>query len=618
VLDKLTGSPDIFSAFGARSAAAILLAVCLIAVPATLLFAAELLGGLGSGRARSLVHAGAVGLLAAAIAWQALAEIGLGAGPLRAAAFLASLVLAAWAYLRFEPARSLVAILTLAAPAVLLLFLLRPPVTHFYGSDDSAMPDVASRTPVVIVVFDELPLASLLDERGRIDARTFPGFARLAGGSTWYRRARAVADRTTMAVPAILSGEEPDDSRLPVATDHPRNVFTLLGGSYEETVYESATDICPHRICAPRLSLGAQAAGLLDLVAPEAEPLPGGVFSSFAQWLSDRFPSPPPPEELTRKFIATLRPSADRSLHLLHAELPHVPWHLLPGGETYADPGVPGLEGELWTGSPGLVESGYQRHLLQLQYTDRLLGRILDRMQETRLYDDALLIVLADHGASFIPQFSRRAVNAFTAGWILPVPFFVKRPGQREPRVSAAPVRTIDLVPTVAADLDIEVPWDAPGSAAGSSEPRSNTYQDASGAEIEIPEAGIESELRRAVAYRNDLIPGPDLFAWGGRPGLIGRAEADLPVGAREVVAVFDVPDQFDHVGPPGGDVPALVTGTLHGFPSGPLALLVNGRIAATGRAYREGEAVRFALVARPQAFREGENTLRLYELGPG
>ncbi len=617
MLGKLADSPDVFSAVGARGEAAALVAVSLVVIPATILLAAELVAGLAGDRARRLVHAGALGIMAGAIGWQALRAIGLDAGALRGVGFLAAALLAAWAYLRFEAARTLVAYLGFAAPVVVALFLLRAPVTSLYGSEGEAADPVSSRTPVVVVVFDELPLASLLDERGRIDRRLFPGFARLAAGSTWYRRARAVADRTTMAVPAILSGSAPNDSKLPTAADHPRNLFTLLGGSYDETVFESTTDICPHSLCGQRLSLPAQAAGLVDLATVESESLPGGLVHESAGQLSELFGEPARPEELGEDFVEALGEGGQRPLYLLHAELPHVPWHLLPGGETYVDPGIPGLDNDLWAPSRGLVEAGYQRHLLQLQYTDRLLGRIIDRMQETGLWDNALLILLADHGASFIPQFSRRAVNAFTAGGVLPVPFFVRSPGDPAGRISDAPVRTIDLIPTVASELGIELPWELPGAPAGSPEPRSDIYQDASGAEVEIAGAGIEAALEHAVRYRNRLVRGPDLYAWGGRPGLIGAPAAALPRGARPVDAILDVPGQFEDVDA-SGEIPALVTGALRREPSGPIALLLNGRVAATGRAYREGEAVRFALVARPQGFREGENTLRLHELGPG
>ena len=44
--------------------------------------------------------------------------------------------------------------------------------------------------PVVVVVLDELPVASLMDGLGRVDAATFPNFGRLARRSTWYRMQR--------------------------------------------------------------------------------------------------------------------------------------------------------------------------------------------------------------------------------------------------------------------------------------------------------------------------------------------------------------------------------------------------------------------------------------------
>ena len=59
---------------------------------------------------------------------------------------------------------------------------------------------------MVLIVFDELPLAALLNERGQIDAKRFPNFAALARDSDWFRNAVTVADTTEQAVPAIFSG----------------------------------------------------------------------------------------------------------------------------------------------------------------------------------------------------------------------------------------------------------------------------------------------------------------------------------------------------------------------------------------------------------------------------
>ena len=69
-----------------------------------------------------------------------------------------------------------------------------------------------------MVVFDELPLASLMGPGGRIDAERYPAFARLARGATWYRGATAVHDSTALAVPAMLDGRYRARGRAPTST----------------------------------------------------------------------------------------------------------------------------------------------------------------------------------------------------------------------------------------------------------------------------------------------------------------------------------------------------------------------------------------------------------------
>ena len=55
----------------------------------------------------------------------------------------------------------------------------------------------------------------------------------LAARSTWYRNATTVDYATSRAVPGRCSpGTHPSASSLPIAADHPRNLFTLLGARY--------------------------------------------------------------------------------------------------------------------------------------------------------------------------------------------------------------------------------------------------------------------------------------------------------------------------------------------------------------------------------------------------
>ena len=98
----------------------------------------------------------------------------------------------------------------------------------------STMAKVANALGVqVVVLFDELPVTSLMDARGRVDATLFPHFADLARTATWYRNTTAVSGATEQAVPAVLTGRYPREGLLPRFADHPRNLFTLLAGSHD-------------------------------------------------------------------------------------------------------------------------------------------------------------------------------------------------------------------------------------------------------------------------------------------------------------------------------------------------------------------------------------------------
>ena len=117
--------------------------------------------------------------------------------------------------------------------------------------DDAEAADVsvATHTPVVLVVFDEFPVSSLMRADGSLDAVRYPNFARLARDATWYPRATTVHDSTTIAVPAILTGQRPKPGTLPTLADHPDNLFTLLGKRYTIRASEQVTRLCPSRYC---------------------------------------------------------------------------------------------------------------------------------------------------------------------------------------------------------------------------------------------------------------------------------------------------------------------------------------------------------------------------------
>ena len=106
--------------------------------------------------------------------------------------------------------------LTALSPGILLfpgLFLFHSPVSRLafpWENAASFFANSAATTPVVVVVFDEFPVTSLMDERRQVDPIRYPHFAALAQQSTWFRNATTVSETTTAAVPAIVSGQYPD------------------------------------------------------------------------------------------------------------------------------------------------------------------------------------------------------------------------------------------------------------------------------------------------------------------------------------------------------------------------------------------------------------------------
>src|SRR5687767_2054161 len=281
-----------------------------------------------------------------------------------------------------------------------------------------------------MVVFDELPLTSLIGRGGVIDAERYPAFAGLARDATWYRGATAVHDSTALAVPAILDGRYPGRGVLSDVYSHPANLFTLLEHRYQVNASEEATGLCPTSLCAPE---------------------PGTTASHLSSGKPERF----------RRFVSSIHRAARPTLWFKHVLLPHVPWQFYPSGRRYrrnAPEPIPGLNGELGFGVPWLVKVSYQRHLLQLGLADRLLGELLGRLRRLGLYETALIAVVADHGIAFHVGMERRAVTRGNVQDLAPVPLLIKLPGRARGSIDDRQVETIDVLPTILELTDVEAP----------------------------------------------------------------------------------------------------------------------------------------------------------------
>jgi len=84
----------------------------------------------------------------------------------------------------------------------------------------------------------------------------------------------------------------------------------------------------------------------------------------------------------------------------------------------------------------------------EVSYADEQVGRFIDALRSFGAYDDALIIVTADHGES-LGEHGERTHGTFLYDATIRVPLIIRMPGLA-PRVVAAPVELTDLAPTIA------------------------------------------------------------------------------------------------------------------------------------------------------------------------
>jgi hypothetical protein len=644
-------SPEFLAARGALGFDVVSFAIVLVALPPALLLAIELLAGLVDRRARRGLHLAFVAALAALVAAGAINRSGGVAGGVLVVLSAAIGIAAAVAYARLAVVKSFMNILAAAPVLFLALFLFTAPVSGLAFPNQPGARSIAGtvRAPIVVVLFDELPLSSLMDDHGHVDAVRYPAFAELERTSTWFRNAYAVYDSTEHAQPSIMDGDYPAAGELPIASDHPASLFTLFGKTHRMNVSEEATALCPRGLCKdPRLAepygerMKSMASDLglvwLHMVSPaglEAKlpsvsdnwgnfsggagvPNSANVQANLTAARKERFDD----------WVRAITPGTRPQLSLKHTLMPHAPWQFLPDARLYKggnDP-IPGLSNESYNDATQ-VESLYQRHLLQLGFADRELGELLRHLKRTGLFDKSLIVVTADHGVAFnVGERDRRTITRENAEQIGSIPLLVKAPKQREGSVDDAYVETVDIVPTIFDLLHVRpgVPMD--GRSAFSSEVQRRrtvrilerkTFKPLRFTAAEWQRgktAALERKLRLFGVGRD----GPQrLFRIGPHPELLGRPVRSFPV-APSRGAHFVNGEEYGRVNLRSSTVPAWVTGSLDRVPPGrDLAIAVNGRIAALTKSFHlaEDEKTLFAAMVPESSFHTGGNRVELFEL---
>jgi hypothetical protein len=261
-------------------------------------------------------------------------------------------------------------------------------------------------------------------------------------------------------------------------------------------------------------------------------------------------------------------------------------------------------------------------------YTDRVLGDILATLEREGLYDEALIVVVADHGSADIPGVEhRRVITPATVGHIAAVPLFVKPPGSAGGRIDDYRAETTDILPTIADVLEVEVPWEVEGHSLLDEDRPLRTSSTM---------VGPRGSVTFGVDGREKLEVAADLFSWfpdgdpwsltppPGFTQLLGRSLDELAHRSDgRLTGHLDHPERYIDVAPRGEPVPAMVTGGLsqltEPFP-GPVvvAVVVNDRVAAVTRSYAtEGHWTRVQAMVHPRYFQPGNNRVEWAVIDP-
>lgn len=606
-------------------------------------------------RLRLAVHLVVLALLCACLAVQLIGQ--LTQRPAGLILLLSVLIGAAisYAYARGGFAKAVLDVLTPAPLIVLVLFLVLGPTSKLLLPGQEPRPvavDIADPVPVVMLIFDEFPLGSALTTEGEIDATRFPNLAQVAAAGTWYRNATTSGAFTTLAVPALLTGRRPAEDALPVAADQPESIFTLLGGTYAMSVKEDATKICPEKLCPEADADRTVQSGLgplfqdlsvvsRHLLYPEA--LRGGlpdISETFGGFATDVDGAAPTGDAAggdahvvamalareikddesvrVRDFARAIKAQDPATLHLIHIEKPHYPWRHLPDGRLYSPDQGEWIrfmdENSIWQAPEEVTDIALQRHLLEAGYADSLIGKVIERMKQEGVWEEALFVVAADHGGAMTAGIARRNPDPENLGQVATVPLLVKPPGQSKGgEIVDEHTCLVEVLPMVAEYLGIEYPWqrdDCPADQV--------RVGDLPSGEVEMP---LEDVLRQRGEYVERI---DRLFGTGRGWDAVVTPKVDRELVGRRLSRVPAQPnqraipdDQVKVYRPDARSAPALLQrGELEGIEAGErIAVTAGGRIAAVGLSFELEGSVVYSILLPPERLAPGSNEIAVHRL---
>jgi arylsulfatase A-like enzyme len=321
------------------------------------------------------------------------------------------------------------------------------------GNGDGRPAREGPRPDVVLIVIDTLR-ADHLGSYG-YTRNTSPHIDSLAADATRYTRAFSHAPWTTPSVAALLTSMYPSSLGIDNVQSPLPDAAVLLPELLRDAGYRTAGFVS-HSFVSKKWGFAqgfetfdeSNVKGHLATTSPQ-------LSNAALAWLEDNIGGEAPLFLLIHYFDP----------HFGYLDQREFPF----GGRDpgYAGPVRSGSLPARFAEAPEQLAPGDLRELQRLYdseiaLTDREVGRVLDFLRNKGRYDSSIVVLAGDHGEEFLDHGALDHTKTLYDE-LMHVPLIVKLPG-RPPSTVDSPVALVDVFPTIADWLELELPKDARGT----------------------------------------------------------------------------------------------------------------------------------------------------------
>lgn len=389
-------------------------------------------------------------------------------------------------FLGLRASTLLVALLALASAVAVSL----PPQAR--GAPAATIVPVGKRPPIILITVDTFSALHL--RLYGYHRETAPRLSQFARHATVFLRNYANANFTTSSMASIMYGTRPWTHRViqhegkAVGRAPESSLPAVLRAAHYDTVSISTNPWAAPRnlsiaqyfslveennVCAVSdpmwvLPTDLEVAAKTSLVWSSLLSLVARASDALALCEGRHFD---PELALSKARNVLARAPADRPLFLwVHLFPPHDPY-ITP--EPFVDEFVsdPRARDRTSTIPPYLFDAMYRldfpglwllRYDQAIRYVDHHIGKFLDTLKSTGVYDKALIVITADHGESLSKGYGGHGGPALHEE-LIRIPLLIKEPGQTEGYVVKELSEQIDVMPTILELAGIHAPRQSEG-----------------------------------------------------------------------------------------------------------------------------------------------------------